>query len=60
MKTVLTNAYICLDQKSKLLETNSVAIATKELLQNKIYAKNIIFYKMLKLANYMEIIRYEN
>ena len=60
MKTVLTNAYICLDQKSKLLETNSVAIATKELLQNKIYAKNIIFYKMLKLANYMEIIRYGN
>ena len=60
METVLTNAFTCLDQKSKLLETNSVAIATKELLQNKIYAKNFIFYKMLKLENDMEIIRYGN
>ena len=29
MKTPLTNAYTCLDQKSKLFETNSVAIGTK-------------------------------
>ena len=36
MGTLLTNAYRCLDQKSKLLETNSIAIGTKELLQRKI------------------------
>ena len=46
METILTNAYTCLDQKSKLFKTNSLAIATKELLQRKIYVKNIIFYKI--------------
>ena len=39
MGTLLTNAYTCLDQKYKLLETNSIAIGTKELLQRKIYFK---------------------
>ena len=39
MKTLLTNAYTCLDQKSKLFETNSIAIGTEELLQRKIYIK---------------------
>ena len=31
MGTPLTNAYTSLDQKSKLLKTNSIAIGTKEL-----------------------------
>ena len=35
METLLTNAYTRLDQKSKLFETNSIAIGTKELLQRK-------------------------
>ena len=38
MGTLLTNACTRLDQKSKLFETNSIAIGTKEL-QRKIYAK---------------------
>ena len=42
-ETVLTNAYACLDRKSKLFETNLIAIETKELLQRKIYVKNVIF-----------------
>ena len=32
METLLTNAYTCMDQKSKLFETNSIDIGTKELL----------------------------
>ena len=43
-ETVLTNAYACLDRKSKLFETNLIAIETKELLQRKIYVKNVIFF----------------
>ena len=35
METLLTNAYTRLDKKSKLFETNSGAIGTKELLQRK-------------------------
>ena len=31
METLLTNAYTRLDQKSKLFETNEIAIGTKEL-----------------------------
>ena len=44
METVLTNAYTCLDQKSKLFETNYIAIGTKELLQRKIYVKETSFF----------------
>ena len=39
METFLINAYTRFDQKSKLFETNSIAIGTKELLQRKIYFK---------------------
>ena len=39
METVLTNAYARLDRKSKLFETNSIAVRTKELLLRKIYVK---------------------
>ena len=39
METLLTNAYTCLDQKSKPFQTNSKASAIKELLQRKIYTK---------------------
>ena len=48
METLLTNAYTRFDQKSKLFETNSIAIGTKELLQRKIYVKKhfSFFYKM--------------
>ena len=44
METLLTNAYTRLDQKSKLFETNSVAIGTKELLQRNIDIKNASFF----------------
>ena len=44
MKTLLTNAYTCLGQKSKPFKTNSITIRTKELLQTKIYIKNIFHY----------------
>ena len=37
METLLTNAYTRLDQKSKLFETNSTAIVTKELLRQKTF-----------------------
>ena len=44
MGTLLGNAYTSLDQKSKLFETNSVAIGTIELLQRKIKFKtNFLF-----------------
>ena len=48
MGTLLTNAYTRLDQKSKPLETNSVAIGTKELLLRKIHFRKhfSFFYKM--------------
>ena len=48
METLLTNAYICLGQKSKLFETNSIAIATKELLQRKIYIKKHFPFSFLQ------------
>ena len=35
MKTLLTNAYIRLDQKSMLFKTNPTAIVTKELSTSK-------------------------
>ena len=35
MEILLTNAYTCLDQKSKLFKTNSTAIVTKELYMSK-------------------------
>ena len=44
MEILLTNAYPCLDQKSKVLETNSVATGTEELIQRKIYAKKSHFF----------------
>ena len=43
METVLTNAYTCMDQKSRVFKTNSIAIGTKELLQT---SKTSFFYKM--------------
>ena len=47
METVLTNAYTCLDQNSKLFEKYSVAAGKKELLPRKIYIKEMsLFYKM--------------
>ena len=49
METLLTNAYTRLDQKSKLFETNSIAIAIKELLQRKIYIKkHFSFFSFLQ------------
>ena len=44
MEALLTNTYTPLDQKSKLLETNSIAIGAKELLQEKMYVKNIFHF----------------
>ena len=46
METLLTNAYTRLDEKCKLFETSSVAIGTKELLQEKSTSKNMFYYKM--------------
>ena len=46
MEALLINAYTRLDKKSKLFETNSVAIETKELLQKKCTSKNVFFYKI--------------
>ena len=43
METLLTNAYTRLDEKSKLFETSSVAIGTKELLQKKSLCQKISF-----------------
>ena len=40
METLLTKAYTCLDQKSKLFKTNSITVVTKELLQRKICVKD--------------------
>ena len=40
METLLANAYTHLDQKSMLLEKNSIAIGTIELLQRKIDQKH--------------------
>ena len=44
MEILLTNAYPYLNQKSKVLETNSVATGTEELFQRKIYAKKRHFF----------------
>ena len=44
METILTNAYTRLHQKSKLFQTNSVAIGTKELLKRNIYVKKSHFF----------------
>ena len=41
---LLTDAYTRLDQKSKTFQTNSKAIAIKELLQRKIYTKKHHFF----------------
>ena len=49
METLLTNAYTPLDQKSKLFETNSVAIETKELLRQ----KNIFFIFFTKWQKFI-------
>ena len=50
METLLTNAYTQLDQKPNIFKANSIAIATKELLQRKIYIKKhfSFFYKVYK------------
>ena len=45
MGTLLGNAYTSLDQKSKLFETNSIAIGTIELLQRKIMSKQIFCFR---------------
>ena len=44
METLLTKVYTHLDQKSKLLKTNSIATGTKELFQRKIYDKKRYFF----------------
>ena len=44
METLATNAYTRLDQKSKLFETNAIAIGKKELFQRKIYVKKRHFF----------------
>ena len=47
METLVINAYTRLDQKSKLFETNAIAIGKKELFQRKIYVKKRhFFYKI--------------
>ena len=51
METLLTSAYTHLDQKSMLLEKNSIAIGTIELLQRKIDQKHF-FYKMALNGGY--------
>ena len=43
METLLTNPDTLLDKKSKLFETNSVAIGTKELLQKKSTSQKRLF-----------------
>ena len=45
METLLTKVYTHLDQKSKLLKTNSIATGTKELFQRKICVKKRHFLK---------------
>ena len=46
METLLTNTYTHLDQKSKVVKTNSIAIGKRELLQRKICArKHHFLYK---------------
>ena len=53
MEILLTNTYPCLDKKSKVLETNSVATGTEELFQRKIYFKKSHFFdKMAFLKVY--------
>ena len=44
METLVINAYTRLDQKSKLFETNAIAIGKKELFQRKIYVKKRHFF----------------
>ena len=51
MESLLTNAYTRLDEKSKLFETSSVAIGTKELLQKKIYIKKYVLLQNDILEN---------
>ena len=46
METLLTNFYTRLDENSRLFETNSLAIGTKELRQKKSSSKNAFLYKM--------------
>ena len=48
METLLTNAYTCLDQKSKLFKTNSIASGTKELFQRKICIKKFASLKWFR------------
>ena len=47
METILTNAYTCLGQKSKLFKTNPIAIGTRELLQRKIYFGKCYFFSLI-------------
>ena len=44
METLLVSVFTHLNKKYKLLETNSIAIGTKELLQRKIYVKKRHFF----------------
>ena len=44
METLLVSVFTHLNKKNKLLETNSIAIGTKELLQRKIYVKKRQFF----------------
>ena len=48
METFFANAYTCLDQKSKLFETNSIASGTKELFQRKICIKKFASLKWFR------------
>ena len=45
METLLTNFYTRLDEKSRLFETNSLAIGTKELRQKNLRQKMPFFTK---------------
>ena len=47
MGTLLTNAYTCLDKKSKLFKTNWIT-NSKELLQRKIYVKKHLSFFFTK------------
>ena len=46
METVLKNTYTCLDQKSKLFKTNSIAIEQKNFPKKNLHQKASFFYKM--------------
>ena len=60
MEILLTNAYTYLDKKSKLFETNSIAIGTQELYKRKIYVKKRHFFTKWYFVNKSKFINKMN